>query len=246
MRVVPPLFAALAALALSSIACGPQGRSGNGNGVVAGTGGGAGTTGDAGVNGAAGTALVAGGSGTSGAGAAGTTAPTGAAGTTPSNPSGFDDGKLFTDAAVVAATDPTQDPSTPPDAGAPQDAGAGISGDGNVGTCHIGGMTFVLVFTQKGKDVTMVATGSNCGSASHTLQIRGGFSCDNAGTEGGVWDGKRGDGIPPLVCANGKGTLTYTRSGADSTMNWTVGDHNTKTDVTLHPMSADSSCGTFF
>ena len=61
-----------------------------------------------------------------------------------------------------------------------------------------------------------------------------------------MWDGARGAGIPTLACANSKGTLTYTRSGSDPTTNWTVGDHNTKTDVTLHPMSADSSCGTFF
>ena len=32
------------------------------------------------------------------------------------------------------------------------------------------------------------------------IQIHGGFSCDNASTQGGVWDGKRGDGIPAFTC----------------------------------------------
>ena len=40
-----------------------------------------------------------------------------------------------------------------------------------VGTCHVGGMNFVLVFTQKGTDVTMVVTASNCPAGSHTIQI---------------------------------------------------------------------------
>jgi hypothetical protein len=40
--------------------------------------------------------------------------------------------------------------------------------------------------------------------------------------------------------------LTYTRSGSDPALAWTVGDHNTNTDVTLHPMMLDSNCGTFF
>ena len=180
-------------------------------------------------------------------GAAG--APTGAAGapsaTGTGGAGGVDQGRLFTDAAVVSVASTDAGATSTPDATA-GDAGSAIPGDGNVGTCHIGGSSFVLVFTQKGKDVTMVVTATSCAAGTHTFQIHAGFSCDNAGTEGGVWDGARGAGIPTLTCANNKGTLTYTRVGTDPTTNWTVGDHNTKTDVTLHPMSADSSCGTFF
>jgi hypothetical protein len=177
-------------------------------------------------------------------GAAG--APTGVAGAAGlGGASGVDEGQLFTDAAVVSLAAPDAGPAATPDAAA-GDAGAAIPGDGNVGTCHIGGSNFVLVFTQKGTDVTMVVTATNCATGTHTFQIHAGFSCDTADTEGGVWDSARGAGIPTLTCANNKGTLTYTRAGADPTTNWTVGDHDTKTDVTLHPMSADSSCGTFF
>jgi hypothetical protein len=201
-------------------------------------GGGAGTSAGPGTAGSGTTATGAGGAGPEPIGVAGAgTVPTGAGGT-------VDQGRLFTDAATVIATDAGA-PSTP-ETSTSADSGKTAPGDGNVGTCHIGGMSFVLVFTQKGTDVTMVVTASNCAAGSHTFQVRGGFSCDNAGTEGGVWDGKRGDGIPMLTCANNKGTLTYTRSGADPATSWTVGDHNTKTDVTLHPMSADTSCGTFF
>jgi hypothetical protein len=188
--------------------------------------------------------------GIAGSGPAGSGDQTGATGTMPSVlPSGsggtVDPGLLFTDAAAVP-TVPAETTSTPDGS---SDAEAGVSavpGDGNTSTCHVGGMSFVLVFTQKGTDVTMVATATNCPAGSHTIQIHDGFSCDNAGTEGGVWDGARGGGIPALTCANNAGTLTYTRSGTDPTTNWTVGDHATKTDVTLHPMSVDSSCGTFF
>ena len=176
-------------------------------------------------------------------------APAGAAGRVGTVPSGaggsVDLGYLFTDASAVTSAS-TDAGSSSPDATS-GDAGAkSAPGDGNVGTCHVGGMNYLLVFTQRGTDVTMVVTASNCSNGNHTIQLHDGFSCDNASTELGVWDGKRGIGIPALVCANNKGTLTYTRTGADPTTNWTVGDHATKTDVTLHPMSVDSSCGTFF
>jgi len=174
-------------------------------------------------------------------------AGTGVPGTVPSGAGGtVDMGHLFTDAAVVSTSPPDAGVASMPEASSGGDSGKTAPGDGNTSTCHVGGMSFVLVFTQKGTDVTMVVTASNCAAGSHTIQIHGGFSCDNAGTEGGVWDGMRGAGIPALVCANNKGSLTYTRSGSDPTTSWTVGDHATKTDVTLHPMSVDTSCGTFF
>jgi len=233
-----------ATCALAGLACAPAGRPGGASST-----GSAGATGQAGsgaATGAAGNASGGGGDATGGGTAGATVDPTGAAGATGSGGAGgVDQGLLFTDAAVVSLASPDAGATSTPDATAGE-AGGAIPGDGNVGTCHIGGSNFVLVFTQKGKDVTMVVTATNCAAGTHTFQIHAGFSCDNAGTEGGVWDGARGAGIPTLTCANNKGTLTYTRAGTDPTTNWTVGDHNTKTDVTLHPMSADSSCGTFF
>jgi hypothetical protein len=199
---------------------------------------GTGATGPAGTTGAAGTSSTgAAGTGTTGAAGKGAAGTTGAAGS--NIPSGVDNGSLFRDAgSVVTAPDPV-----PSSDGGAKEAGGLIA----MGTLHINGLGLTGVFTQKGADVSVVFTATNCAQGSHTIQIHGGFSCDNSGTQGGVWDGKRGDGIPPLVCgADKKGSLNYTRSGADPSTNWTVGDHNTKTDVTLHPAMAEGNCGTFF
>jgi hypothetical protein len=250
--VKPTFFAAPAALVLVAawgVGCASSDRP---RGATAA--GAAGTSGAAaGTSGAAGDSTANPGA-AGGPGAAGAVDPdpmgaarTGTPGTVPSGAGGtVDQGRLFTDAAVVSSAADDAGAASTPEASAAGDSGKTAPGDGNTSTCHVGGMSFVLVFTQKGTDVTMVVTATNCPAGNHTIQIHGGFSCDNAGTEGGVWDGMRGAGIPALACANNKGTLTYTRSGSDPTTSWTVGDHNTKTDVTLHPMSVDSSCGTFF
>lgn len=229
MRLQDPLsllaIAMFAALATSGGGCTPTER------VRAG--------GEAGTSGAAGTSSA-------GTGAAGTGSSTGAAGTwgaagtsSVGAPSGVDDGKLFRDAAVLPALDSTPavdagraDPGAPPMPTA---------------TLRIGGLGLTAVFTQKGPDVTMSVTATNCAQGMHVIEIHGGFSCDNSGTQGPVWDGKRGAGIPALACgADRRGTMTYTRSGADPATAWTVGDHETRTDVTLHPAIASGSCGTFF
>jgi hypothetical protein len=253
--------AALLVMSVASLGagCASKARTGGTSAGAAGATGIAGATGAAGdASGSAGTTGT--GTGAAGTGAAGMGTTSGSAGTggdpigvagmgtVPSGAGGtVDQGHLFTDAATVTSTSDDAGATSTPEASTGADTGGKtIPGDGNVGTCHIGGMSFVLVFTQNGTDVTMVVTANNCSAGSHTIQIHGGFSCDNAGTEGGVWDGARGAGIPTLSCANNKGTLTYTRSGSDATASWTVGDHSTKTDVTLHPMSVDTSCGTFF
>jgi hypothetical protein len=251
-QLVVVATAALALVSLGAVGCTKQkerastGTAGTGAGPTgtAGTGaapaGTAGTMGAAGTTGAAGTGAApagAAGTGSSASGAAGTGA-TGAAGT---GTSGIDNGFLFHDAgAVVMAPEPMGSS----DGGTKAEGGSSPAG---VGTLHINSMGLTAVFTQKGADVTMAVTATNCTQGAHTIQIHGGFSCDNTSTQGGVWDGKRGDGIPALNCgADKKGTLSYTRSGADPSTNWTVGDHNTKTDVTLHPAMAEGNCGTFF
>jgi hypothetical protein len=155
---------------------------------------------------------------------------------------GFDDGRLFADAAPPAAP---VDASMPSGGGGsvPSDAGGQVSG---VAVKMFPALGINLSFVQNGADVTMVATHKGCGAMS--IQIHGGFSCDNTSTQGGVWDGKRGDGITgPITCdASQTGTLTYIRPGNDPTLNWTVGDHNAKTDVTYHPIFVDGHCLTFF
>jgi hypothetical protein len=158
-----------------------------------------------------------------------------------------DNGALFRDAGSAAAilADAKGPSSAPADASAGQsETGSGIPGDGHMATAHIGG--FTAVFTQKGTDVTLVLSG-NC-SGSHKIEIHEGYACDDP-TKGPVWGGPRGTGLfsagSTFTC-DGTNKPTYTRSGADPKTNWTVADHNATTDVTLHPILVDNSCGTFF
>ncbi|HEX3697034.1 MAG TPA: hypothetical protein VH374_16775 [Polyangia bacterium] len=173
---------------------------------------------------------------------------TGKGGTSGKN---VDDGSLFKDAGSVSSIlADAGGPNATPDAGAStmKEVGASaIPGDGNMATGKIGGFGLKAIFTQQGLDVTVAITATNCPQGMHTFTIHEGFACDDP-TKGPVWgSGKRGGGIPALVCDSTKhGTLTYTRTGTDPSMNWTVADHNQTTDLTLHPLMADTQCGTFF
>jgi hypothetical protein len=161
---------------------------------------------------------------------------------------GFDNGDLFVDAAaVVPGSSGSQNTANSDAAAAKSDSPAGPPGDGHSAAITFGFWGLTAVFTQKGTDVTVVITAAQgCPAGNHTLQIHGGFSCDTAALEGPVWDGKRGDGIPAFACdGTGRGTVTYTRSGADPTTNWTVADQNQKTDVSLHVILADGRCAAF-
>ena len=155
-----------------------------------------------------------------------------------------DNGALFRDAASTAAILADANGPSPADGSAGGEAGSGIPGDGHMATAHIGGYT--AVFTQKGTDVTLVLSG-NC-SGSHKIEIHEGYACDDP-TKGPVWGGARGTGLfsagSTFTC-DGTSKATYTRSGADPKTSWTVADHNAMTDVTLHPILVDNSCGTFF
>jgi hypothetical protein len=135
--------------------------------------------------------------------------------------------------------------------------GMGIPGDGNMFTSMIrGSINGTAVFTQKGEDVTLVVElTSGCADGNHQFRIHDGYSCDSASTEGMPWT--RGTGIGPasgIACTGGKGSLMYTRSGADKTKNWTVGDHVQETDLTAHVVivsdekdpNSRASCGNFF
>ena len=135
--------------------------------------------------------------------------------------------------------------------------GAGIPGDGNTFTSMIkGSISGTAVFTQKLEDVELVVNLNNCPDGNHQFRIHDGYSCDNATTEGMPW-GARGTGIGPdsgIACSGGKGMLMYTRSGADKTKNWTVGDHVQETDLTAHVVivsdekdpNSRAACGNFF
>jgi hypothetical protein len=98
-----------------------------------------------------------------------------------------------------------------------------------------GSISGTATFTQKGEDVELRVELRNCPTGNHQFRIHDGYSCDSALTRGMPWS--RGTGIGPdsgIACVNDEGTLAYTRSGADKTKNWTVGDHVQETDLTAH------------
>jgi hypothetical protein len=176
---------------------------------------------------------------------------------------GYDNGGLFSKDAAVAV-DPgaggSNDAGSTPEAATVSDAGNKPPGDGNVAIAHLtGSLTGTAEFTQRGVDVTVVISLTNCATGAHPIRIHGGFSCDTVATEGVVWDGRRGDGIggpsSTINCdANKIGMMTYTRLGNDPTQNWTVADHNLSTDVTSHVVIVSDvttpttriACGNFF
>jgi hypothetical protein len=135
--------------------------------------------------------------------------------------------------------------------------GSGPPGDGNTFTSTIkGSIKGTATFTQRVEDVDLVVNLTDCPDGNHQFRIHDGYSCDNDTTEGMPW-GERGTGIGPesgIACSGGKGTLMYTRSGADKTKNWTVGDHVQETDLTAHVVivsdekdpNSRASCGNFF
>ncbi|MEO5770343.1 MAG: hypothetical protein ABIS92_18450 [Polyangia bacterium] len=253
----PGLFlVAIAVLAWSNVRCAPGQVAATDAGVMTGGTGGSGTGGAAQGSGGGGVVVGTGGtvapgsggglgSGGSASGTGGGVAATGGVAVAATGgrggAGGFDDGRLFADAGVA-----------PPATGGSIASSGGATGVdagpvNRTATCAIPSVGLTAVFTQTGADVTVVVTATNCASGSHVLTIRGGFSCDSASTQGGIWGNTRGTGLGTFTCnASKQGTLTYTRSGKDPALAWTVGDHNTNTDVTLHPMMLDSNCGTFF
>ena len=193
--------------------------------------------------------------GTSAGGAANTGGSPGAAGPVAGSGGngGGDNGDLF---------EPGSDVPFNPDAGSSAGSGGAPAtappGDGNMVTAHIGGSASgTALFTQKGTDVTVVVKLTQCPTGTLGIFITNGLSCDNTTTEGTVWDGKRGyiGDTGAITCNNNSASLTYTRSGSDPTLNWTVADHNTKTDLSQYvvivtssasPTSSYIACGNFF
>ncbi len=195
-------------------------------------------------------------SGGSGNGTGGTAVASGGSGPPTTSASGKgngDDGDLFPPGSYVPF-----DPNAGGTTGGPSTGGGtGASTDATV-TSQIGGsVNGSAKFTQKGTDVTVVVKLTKCSNGTLGIHINSGDSCDNTGTEGKPWDGKRGNigDSGSIVCSNGSANLTYTRSGTDPALNWTIGDHNLKTDITNYVVivsqNADGSgnylgCGNFF
>jgi len=216
---------------------------------------GAGADGDGADDGTAGSATTA---GTGNPGTGGTVSTTGGV---PNNVplagsgqaiGGGDQGSFFNPDMSVQVMPPEMGGS----GGTGMGGAGGIPGDGKSFTSMIkGSISGTAVFTQKVEDVNLVVNLTNCPDGNHQFRIHDGYSCDNASTEGMPWT--RGTGIGPdagIACSGNKGTLTYTRSGADKTKNWTVGDHVQETDLTAHVVivsdekdpNSRAACGNFF
>lgn len=255
--VATTLPATLACLmALSLAACSDTGGDGSNTAGAAGAGPGAGTAGDHAAAGTTGNPAPS----TAGSGGSNVSPSAGTAGSyvrSPDTGGSNDDGGLF---------DPTQAVPFDPNAGgtggaAPTTGGTGgsVNTDGLSVTSHIGGdVNGTAEFTQHGSDVTVVVKLTKCPDGTLGIHINDGDSCDNKGTEGKPWDGMRGNigDTGTIVCSKNSASLTHTRSGADPTMAWTVGDH-TKTDITPYVVIVSSEpdgqamesfigCGNFF
>jgi hypothetical protein len=185
--------------------------------------------------------------GASAAGSAGAPTPGAGAG-------GGDNGGLFDPGSSV--------PFDPNAGGAGGAVGTGGSGglniDGKTVTSQIGGSASgQATFTQSGADVKVTVKLTSCPSGVLGIHINDGDSCDNTGTEGMPWEGKRGNigDAGTITCTNNSANLTYTRLGSDPTTNWTIGDHNLMTDITSYVVIVSSNadgtsgfigCGNFF
>jgi hypothetical protein len=169
---------------------------------------------------------------------------------------GGDNGDLFDPGSSVPF-----DPNAGGTGGAVSTGGSGgLNTDGNTVTSNIGGKASgTATFTQHGIDVDVVFSLTSCPSGVLGIHINNGDSCDNSGTEGMPWDGKRGNigDTGSITCANNKASLMYTRKGTDPATAWTIGDHNLKTDITSYVVivstNADGTsaasfigCGNFF
>jgi hypothetical protein len=196
------------------------------------------------------------GASTAGASSTGGASTLGTAGAPPAQggAGGGDNGGLFDPGSSVPF-----DPNAGGSGGAVASGGSGgLNIDGNTVTSHIGGSASgQATFTQKGADVTVTVKLTACPAGVLGIHINNGDSCDNMGTEGMPWDGKRGNigDTGTITCANNSANLTYTRLGTDPATNWTIGDHNLKTDITSYVVIVSSvaagtsgfiGCGNFF
>ena len=219
------------------------------------------------VSSSAGSPPVASSGGSANSGSSGVHAGAGGAGTGPAQAAGAgtvvdnagrggnDDGGLFSGNGIVPVMLSGGAPST---GGGPSFGGSGPGNSGR-GIAHIGGSASGTATFTTGADgsVTVVVSLTSCPSGTIGIFVMNGDSCDNTGTEGTAWDGKRGNigDTGALSCNNGKASLMYTRPKTDPAVAWSVGDHNFVTDVTAHVVIVTSSssvtsshigCGNFF
>jgi Cu/Zn superoxide dismutase len=113
----------------------------------------------------------------------------------------------------------------------------------------IGGQTLTgtATFTLSGMNVAAVITLSECTNGIYPLHIHEGSSCESATSLGEHWGGKRGEGIPAIVCDGDMGMQAHTRVGSGADTKWTIGtsaaDDLIGHVVVLHGASGPVACG---
>ena len=94
-----------------------------------------------------------------------------------------------------------------------------------------GTVTGTAAFLRTDDQVSVVVALNNCPDGLHGVHIHQGTSCDDADAQGGHWDMTRGEGIPKVMCADGKGTSMTSRGPDDPSLAWSIGGNPTTSIV---------------
>lgn len=89
------------------------------------------------------------------------------------------------------------------------------------------------VFLKTGDGISLVVALTDCPDGAHPVHIHGGASCADEAAQGGHWDAPRGEGIPTVTCAEGRGTAMTVRHASDISQAWTL-NNAPKTGVVGH------------
>lgn len=85
-----------------------------------------------------------------------------------------------------------------------------------------GTVTGTATFLQNDKEVSVVVALNNCPDGAHGVHIHQGTICADVDAQGGHWDMTRGEGIPDVMCSEGRGT-SMTMRAMDDPRAWTIG-----------------------
>ena len=95
-----------------------------------------------------------------------------------------------------------------------------------------GTVTGTASFIQHEEELTLVVALNNCPDGAHGVHIHQGTSCADVDAQGGHWDMTRGEGIPNVMCTDGRGTSMIMKL-PDDPLAWTIGGP-AKTSIVGH------------
>jgi Cu/Zn superoxide dismutase len=122
--------------------------------------------------------------------------------------------------------------------------GGSVTETAQIAGFGMGTVTGTASFAAATGGVQVTVTLQNCPDGAHPTHVHEGTSCADATTQGAHWGpaGVRGEGIPPITCASGTGTVTYLNPGATPDKVWTL-DGNATTDPMGHAFVVHSADG---